>query len=55
MVEVHPVGVGMTPFVKPGQNEAYPVMAASAVKAALQDAGVDYADIQQAFALPAAS
>lgn len=49
MVEVHPVGVGMTPFVKPGQNEAYPVMAASAVKAALQDAGVDYADIQQAF------
>ncbi|MZR32376.1 lipid-transfer protein [Sneathiella litorea] len=43
-------GVGMTPFVKPGQNEAYPVMGAKAINMALEDAGIDYDKIQQAYA-----
>ena len=42
-------GVGMIPFVKPGANEPYPVMAAQAGRLALADAGVDYDDIQQAY------
>jgi acetyl-CoA acetyltransferase len=43
-------GVGMTSFVKPGQNEAYPVMGVKAINMALEDAGLDYDKIQQAYA-----
>lgn len=43
-------GVGMTNFVKPGQNEAYTVMGAKAINMALKDAGIDYNKIQQAYA-----
>tara|TARA_R100000005_G_C5003281_1_gene211419 strand:+ start:5790 stop:6971 length:1182 start_codon:yes stop_codon:yes gene_type:complete len=43
-------GVGMTPFVKPGENEDYPVMGAKAINMALQDAGIGYDKIQQAYA-----
>lgn len=43
-------GVGMIPFVKPGENDPYTVMGARAVQAALQDAGLDYSAIQQAYA-----
>ncbi|MEH6403324.1 MAG: lipid-transfer protein [Sneathiella sp.] len=43
-------GVGMTNFVKPGQNEPYPIMGAKAINMALKDAGVDYREIQQAYA-----
>lgn len=43
-------GVGMTPFVKPGQNEDYPVMGARAIRAALADAGLEYSAIRQAYA-----
>lgn len=43
-------GVGMTPFVKPGQNEPYTVMGAKAINMALEDAGIDYDKIQQAYA-----
>ena len=32
------VGVGMTPFVKPGANEPYTMMGVQAVKEALEDA-----------------
>jgi sterol carrier protein 2 len=42
-------GVGMIPFTKPGASEPYPVMAAGAARAALKDAGVDYAKVQQAY------
>ena len=42
-------GVGMIPFTKPGANEPYPAMGARAVRLALQDAGLDYADIRQAY------
>jgi len=43
-------GVGMTNFVKPGQNEPYPIMGAKAINMALKDAGLDYKAIQQAYA-----
>jgi sterol carrier protein 2 len=43
-------GVGMTKFVKPGDNEPYPVMGAEAVNMALKDAGLSYDQVQQAYA-----
>jgi sterol carrier protein 2 len=43
-------GVGMTKFVKPGQNEPYPQMAAAAIRDALADAGISYDAVQQAYA-----
>ncbi len=42
-------GVGMIPFVKPGANEPYPVMAGQAARLALTDAGLPYERIQQAY------
>ncbi len=42
-------GVGMIPFAKPGASAPYHVMAAEAARAALQDAGIDYTDIEQAY------
>ena len=42
-------GVGMTKFVKPGAHDPYRVMGAQAVADALDDAGLDYQDAQQAF------
>jgi acetyl-CoA acetyltransferase len=47
---VNVIGVGMTKFAKPGASEDYNVMAAQAGKAALADAGVDYKDVEQAYA-----
>ncbi|MBC5765785.1 lipid-transfer protein [Ramlibacter albus] len=46
---VHVVGVGMIPFTKPGASDPYTVMGARAAKLALEDAGVDYKDVQQAY------
>lgn len=46
---VHVVGVGMIPFSKPGASESYHVMGAKAGRAALQDAGIDFGKIQQAY------
>ncbi|MFA5941066.1 MAG: lipid-transfer protein [Sinimarinibacterium sp.] len=48
--KVFVAGVGMIPFTKPGASESYDVMGASAARLALADAGVDYAQLQQAFA-----
>lgn len=42
-------GVGMIPFTKPGASEDYAVMGARAAKAALADARIDYALVQQAY------
>ncbi|KKW65812.1 lipid-transfer protein [Mycolicibacterium elephantis] len=42
-------GVGMIPFATPRKSESYDVMARIAVRAALADAGIDYAWIEQAF------
>jgi acetyl-CoA acetyltransferase len=47
--KVHVVGVGMIPFTKPGASEPYHVMGAKAARAALDDARVDYALIEQAY------
>lgn len=43
-------GVGMIPFSKPGASEPYSVMGMRAARAALQDAGVPYDAVQQAYA-----
>ena len=43
-------GVGMTPFVKPGENRPYTEMGADAIQQALTDAGVAYDKIGQAYA-----
>ena len=48
--KVFVAGVGMVKFTKPGKSEMYDVMAAKAANTALQDAGVDYKQVQQAFA-----
>jgi sterol carrier protein 2 len=42
-------GVGMIPFAKPGASASYAVMGASATRAALADAGLDYDAIEQAY------
>ena len=46
---VHVVGVGMIPFTKPGASDPYTVMGARAAQLALEDAGVNYKDVQQAY------
>ena len=46
---VHVVGVGMIPFVKPGANKPYPEMASTALRIALADAGIQYDAIEQAW------
>ncbi|CAG2160469.1 lipid-transfer protein [Cupriavidus numazuensis] len=48
--KVFVAGVGMIPFKKPGASDTYDNMGAAAVRQALADAGVDYADVQQAYA-----
>jgi len=42
-------GVGMIPFTKPGASASYDQMGASAARMALEDAGISYADIEQAY------
>lgn len=46
---VYVVGVGMVPFAKPSSSKPYPEMASNAVRLALQDAGLPYSEIQQAY------
>ncbi len=47
---VNVLGVGMIKFAKPGESDDYHVMASNAARAALADAGVDYKEIEQAYA-----
>ena len=42
-------GVGMIPFVKPGQSDPFDVMGAKATQLALKDAGIDYPNVQEAY------
>jgi acetyl-CoA C-acetyltransferase len=42
-------GVGMVPFRKPGQSDSYDLMGAAAARNALQDAGIAYAAVEQAY------
>ena len=46
---VHVVGVGMIPFTKPGASESYNLMGKRAAQLALDDAGVPYDQVQQAY------
>jgi acetyl-CoA acetyltransferase len=46
---VNVIGVGMVKFAKPGASEEYNVMAAKAMRAALEDAKVPYGEVQEAF------
>ncbi|TFW05334.1 lipid-transfer protein [Oxalobacteraceae bacterium OM1] len=50
MSKAQVIGVGMVPFAKPGKQEPYEVMAGKAIRNALADAGLDLADVQQAYA-----
>nr|WP_315595294.1 lipid-transfer protein [uncultured Cupriavidus sp.] len=43
-------GVGMIPFAKPGASAHYDEMGAQAISQALEDAGLSYTDVQQAYA-----
>ncbi|QEZ48922.1 lipid-transfer protein [Cupriavidus oxalaticus] len=49
MSKVVVAGVGMIPFKKPGQSDPYAAMGATAAKLALEDAGLPYDKVQQAF------
>ncbi len=44
------IGVGMIKFSKPGASEEYDVMGAKAALAALEDAGIPYAEVEHAYA-----
>ncbi len=48
--KVNVIGVGMVKFQTPGASDPYDVMASGAARAALEDAGVAYADVEQAYA-----
>lgn len=43
-------GVGMIPFKKPGQSDSYDLMGAQAVRNAIEDAGLQYKNIESAYA-----
>jgi len=43
------VGVGMIPFTTPRNTEPYHVMAEAAARKALDDAGIEYAQVQQGY------
>ena len=42
-------GVGMIPFAKPGASKSYDIMGSEATRLALEDCGLNYKSIQQAF------
>jgi acetyl-CoA acetyltransferase len=44
------IGVGMAPFATPRNGSRYTDLGAQAVRLALEDAGVEYAQVEQAFA-----
>jgi acetyl-CoA acetyltransferase len=47
--KVHVLGVGMIKFAKPGASDEYDVMGANAARAALDDAGIAYDEVEQAY------
>ena len=48
--DVWVAGIGMIPFAKPGASQSYDAMGAAAMRAALDDAGLDYREVQQVYA-----
>ncbi len=49
MQSAYVLGVGMTPFRSPRSSPNYVELAGIAVREAVRDAGIDYADVQQVF------
>jgi len=49
MAHIVVAGVGMVPFTKPGRSSSYSQMGEAAARAALADAGLDYAAVEQAY------
>jgi sterol carrier protein 2 len=50
MSKVFVAGVGMIPLTRPGASKPYHELGAEAARSALADAGVEYAQVQQAYA-----
>ena len=50
MSKARVTGVGMIPFTKPGRSEDWDVMAERAIRLALDDAGLGFEHVQQAYA-----
>ena len=48
--DVRVAGVGMVPFTKPSAGAKYEDMGARAVRAALDDSGIPFEDVQEAYA-----
>jgi len=48
--KVNVIGVGMVKFAKPGKCDDYNVMAANAARTALKDSGIEYDEVEQAYA-----
>jgi acetyl-CoA acetyltransferase len=48
--KVNVIGVGMVKFQKPGASDGYEVMASGAIREALKDSGVDFKELEQAYA-----
>jgi acetyl-CoA acetyltransferase len=48
--KVNVIGVGMVKFQKPGASDGYEVMAGNAIREALKDAGVEFKEVEQAYA-----
>ncbi|MDX2011535.1 MAG: lipid-transfer protein [Myxococcaceae bacterium] len=48
--KVNVIGVGMVKFQKPGASDGYEVMAKGAISEALKDAGVEFTELEQAYA-----
>ncbi|WP_042357614.1 lipid-transfer protein [Bacillus rubiinfantis] len=50
MTQTNVIGVNMVKFGKPGKNDPYEIMASKAITGALQDAGIELSDVEQAYA-----
>ncbi|MBL8923345.1 MAG: lipid-transfer protein [Myxococcaceae bacterium] len=48
--KVNVIGVGMVKFQKPGASDGYEVMAKGAISEALKDSGVEFKELEQAYA-----
>jgi sterol carrier protein 2 len=48
--KVNVIGVGMVKFQKPGASDGYEVMAKGAITEAMKDAGVEFRELEQAYA-----
>jgi acetyl-CoA acetyltransferase len=48
--KVNVIGVGMVKFQKPGASDGYEVMAKGAISEAMKDAGVEFKELEQAYA-----